>query len=74
METIKYYVNKWGSQYRVIYTTPKNNAVPTLESWTVLALQRKALLDFSGPQQIVTIPTNLVDKYYLGAESPNDRK
>jgi hypothetical protein len=61
-------VTKQGSKYTPRYTTPESNAVPTLERWVMLELTSKAFLDFTNPQRFVTIPLNIIDRYFLGVE------
>lgn len=69
-----FYVNPSGSRYKVAYLTPSSNAVPSLDSWVFLVLDKRGFLDLN-PQRFVTVPAALVDHYFLGSErDPNNRQ
>lgn len=62
-----FYVNQSGSKYKVVYVTPTSNAVPTVDQWVFLVLERRALLDIF-PQRFVSIPLAQLDRFFLGVE------
>lgn len=66
-----FYVNQSGSKYKLVYVTPSSNAVPTVDQWAFLVLERRAFLDVF-PQRFVSIPVVQLDRFFLGAERGPD--
>lgn len=62
------YINKSGARYKLVHVTPTSNAVPVLEQWAFLVLDRRPFLDMNS-QQFVTIPVTQLGQYFRGVES-----